>query len=87
VDKTGQYKYLFRALSLLAVTITIISIFGMIFFIFPLIGMVIMDVSEKNSYKEVKFKLFLQTFFSYSKNRSFGGASLFLIIFCIFPYG
>jgi hypothetical protein len=50
VDKTGQYKYLFRALSLLAVTITshhVTPIFGMIFFIFPLIGMVIMDVSEK----------------------------------------
>ena len=90
--KTGQYKYLFRALSLLAVTITshhVTPIFGMIFFIFPLIGMVIMDVSREkvNSYKEVKFKLFLQTFFQLFKRIVlFGGASLFLIIFCIFPY-
>ena len=47
--KTGRYKYLFTSLSLISVTVTshhVTPIFGMIFFIFPLIGMVIMDVSK-----------------------------------------
>jgi len=46
--KTGKYRYLFTSLSLIAVTVTshhVTPIFGLLFFIFPLIGMVIMDVS------------------------------------------
>ncbi|UQD55855.1 hypothetical protein [Flavobacterium sp. K5-23] len=90
--KTGKYKYLFTSLSLLAVTITshhVTPIFGMIFFIFPLIGMVIMDFSQEKvgSYKKVKFKIFLQSFFFLFKRIIlFGASSLVLIVFCIFPY-
>ncbi|OCB78466.1 hypothetical protein [Flavobacterium crassostreae] len=90
--KTGRTRYLFRAFSLLAVTITshhVTPIFGMIFFIFPLIGMVLMDVSREqvNSYKEIRFTLFLQSFFKLFKRIVvFGAGSLFLIVFCIFPY-
>lgn len=90
--KTGRYRYLFTALSLIAVTVTshhVTPIFGMVFFIFPLIGMVIMDVSKEsiNSLKKVSFKIFLNSFFKLFKRIiSFGSLSLTLIIGCILPY-
>ncbi|KZS42882.1 hypothetical protein AWE51_16065 [Aquimarina aggregata] len=90
--KIGKYKYLVNALSLLAVTVTshhVTPIFGMVFFIFPLIGMIIMDASREkvNSYKEVRFFLFFKTFLSLFKRIVvFGFGSLLLIIFCILPY-
>ena len=90
--KTGKYKFFFTSLSLISVTVTshhVTPIFGMLFFIFPLIGTVIMDVAreEVNSFKEVTFMLFLKTFFKQlKKNLAFGFSALFLIVFCIFPY-
>lgn len=90
--KTGRYKYLFTSVSLIAVTVTshhVTPIFGMIFFIFPLIGMVIMDVSREqvNSMKEVTFKVFLFSFFKLFKRIvTFGGFALVIIITCILPY-
>ncbi|PWG06794.1 hypothetical protein [Polaribacter aquimarinus] len=90
--KTGRYRYLFTSLSLIAVTVTshhVTPIFGMVFFIFPLIGTVIMDKSREKvtSYKEVTFKIFIRVFFKQLKrNLLFGFSSLFLIVFCIFPY-
>jgi hypothetical protein len=90
--KTGKYKYLFTSLSLIAVTVTshhVTPIFGMIFFIFPLIGTVIMDKAREQvtSYKEVSFKIFITVFLKQLKrNLLFGFSSLFLIVFCIFPY-
>ncbi|WP_434035541.1 hypothetical protein [Formosa sp. 4Alg 33] len=90
--KTGKRWYLATSLSLIAVTVTshhVTPIFGMIFFIFPLIGMVIMDVSREqvDSIKEVTFNLFLNSFFKLFKRiLSFGLLSLVLIIGCILPY-
>jgi len=90
--KTGKYKYFFTATSLLAVTVCshhVTPLFGMIFFIFPLIGMVVMDSCREKvaSFKEVTFKLFLNTFFKLFKRIAlFGGTSLFLLVFCILPY-
>ncbi len=90
--KTGKYRYLFTSLSLISVTVTshhVTPIFGMIFFIFPLIGMVIMDHSrdQVDSYKEVTFKIFLASFFKLFKRIViFGGGSLVIIIICILPY-
>ncbi|GAA4884840.1 membrane protein [Flaviramulus aquimarinus] len=90
--KTGKYRYLLTALSLIAVTVTshhVTPIFGMVFFIFPLIGMVIMDVSSEqvNSIKAVTFKVFLNSFFKLFKRIiSFGMLSLVIIIGCILPY-
>ncbi|MFC5682499.1 hypothetical protein ACYE2N_11920 [Flavobacterium sp. MAHUQ-51] len=90
--KTGRYKYLFTSLSLLAVTVCshhVTPIFGMVFFIFPLIGMTIMDSCREQvaSFKEVRLKLFISTFFKLIKRIAvFGGSSLFLIVFCILPY-
>ena len=90
--KTGKKRFFFRAISLIAVTVTshhVTPIFGMIFFIFPLIGMVIMDTaSEKvGGFKEVTFKIFLNTFFKLFKRIViFGFTSLAAIIVCILPY-
>ena len=90
--KNGHIKNLVKSFSLLALTICshhVTPIFGMVFFIFPLIGTVVMDVSREkvSSYKEVRFKLFLQTLFQLLKRIIvFGAGSLFLIVFCIFPY-
>ena len=90
--KTGKYWYLATSLSLIAVTVTshhVTPIFGMIFFIFPLIGMVIMDRAseESGSMKAVNFKAFLTSFFKLFKRIiSFGLLSLTIIIGCILPY-
>ncbi len=90
--KTGKIKYLFTSLSLIAVTVCshhVTPLFGMIFFIFPLIGMVIMDDAREklNSFKEVRFKHFFQSFlFLFKRIVVFGASSVFLIVFCILPY-
>ncbi|RZW42158.1 MAG: hypothetical protein EX263_12580, partial [Flavobacteriaceae bacterium] len=65
--KTAKYRYLCTSLSLIAVTVTshhVTPIFGMVFFIFPLIGMTIMDVSREKvgSMKAITFKIFFGTF-------------------------
>ena len=90
--KTGKLRYLATSLSLVAVTVTshhVTPIFGMVFFIFPLIGMVIIDVSSEQvkSLKEVTIKLFLNSFFKLFKRIiTFGISSLTIIIGCILPY-
>jgi hypothetical protein len=90
--KTGKYWYLATSLSLIAVTVTshhVTPIFGMIFFIFPLIGMVIMDAAseQSGSIKTVNFKVFIYSFFKLFKRIiSFGLLSLTIIISCILPY-
>ena len=90
--KTGKYWYLGTSLSLIAITVTshhVTPIFGMIFFIFPLIGMVIMDASRDkvNNMKEITFKVFFSVFLSLFKRIiSFGLLSLACIIGCILPY-
>lgn len=90
--KTGKYKYFINALALMAVMVCshhVTPIFGMVFFIFPLIGLVIMDTAKDKvgSFEKVSFRLFLQTFGKLFKRIiSFGLSSLFLIIICILPY-
>jgi hypothetical protein len=90
--KTGKLRYLATSLSLIAVTVTshhVTPIFGMIFFIFPLIGMVIMDASRDSvvSMKAITFKVFLNTFLKLFKRIiSFGMLSLVVIVGCILPY-
>ena len=58
-------------------------------FVFPLIGMVIMDTSREqvDSMKAITFKVFLSSFFKLFKRIvSFGMFSLVIIIGCILPY-
>ncbi|WBX75100.1 hypothetical protein PG911_10565 [Tenacibaculum ovolyticum] len=90
--KTGKYWYLATSLSLISVTVTshhVTPIFGMIFFIFPLIGLVIMDASkeEVKTMKAVNFKVFIKYFAKLFKRMiTFGGLSLVIIIGCLLPY-
>ena len=90
--KTGKFRYLATSLSLISVTVTshhVTPIFGMVFFIFPLIGMVIMDHAREaiESYKQVTIKLFINSFFKLFKRIvSFGMLSLVIIVGCILPY-
>ena len=90
--KLGKLKYFFTSLSFIAVTVCshhVTPIFGMIFFIFPLIGMVLMDDAAErvNSIKEVTFKQFFQSFKKLFKRIiGFGMSSLVIIIVCILPY-
>lgn len=90
--KTGKWKYFFTSTSLIAVTVCshhVTPLFGMVFFISPLIGMVIMDAAREqvSSYKEVTFKVFFNTFLSLFKRIVlFCVSAVFLIVFCILPY-
>ncbi|MGB5371257.1 MAG: hypothetical protein WBN18_12580, partial [Flavobacteriaceae bacterium] len=90
--KTGKLRYLGTSLSLIAVTVTshhVTPIFGMVFFVFPLIGMVIMD-KAKDKVKQTKgitFKVFFGVFKQFFWRISiFCFSSLVLIIGCILPY-
>ncbi|MEP3210578.1 MAG: hypothetical protein ABJN95_15355 [Maribacter sp.] len=90
--KTGKRRYLLSSLSLIAVTVTshhVTPIFGMVFFIFPLLGMAVMDAAreEVGTIKNVSFKIFFKAFKkSFWRIVIFGGCSLILIITCILPY-
>lgn len=90
--KTGSYRYLLSSLSLIAVTVTshhVTPIFGMVFFIFPLLGMAVMDMAkeEVENIKKITFKVFFKAFKkSFWRIVIFGGSSLVLIITCILPY-
>ena len=90
--KEGKIRYLVTSLSLIAVTVTshhVTPIFGMVFFIFPLIGMVVMDTARDtvDKSKDINFKVFLAAFKKlFWRIVIFGFSSLLLIIFCILPY-
>ncbi|WP_407264368.1 hypothetical protein [Tenacibaculum maritimum] len=90
--RTGKYNYLFISLSLISVTVTshhVTSIFGIVFFIFPLIGMAVMDASREQvkTVKMVTFKLFFKTLSGLFKRIiSFVLLSLVVIIGAILPY-
>ncbi len=90
--KTGKYWYLATSLSLLSITVAshhVTPIFGMVFFIFPLIGMVLMDASREkvSGWEQITLKVFLKTFYTHLKRiLVFGFGSLVLIILCILPY-
>ena len=90
--KTARKRHLFKALALLSVTVTshhVTPIFGMVFFIFPLIGMVIMDATREkvSTNREVTLMLFIKTLWSHLRRIIiFGASALVLIVVCILPY-
>ena len=90
--KTARKRHLFKALALLSVTVTshhVTPIFGMVFFIFPLIGMVIMDAAREkvSSNKEITLVIFTKALWSHLRRIIiFGACSLVLIVGCILPY-
>jgi hypothetical protein len=90
--KTGRKFKLISSLSMIAVTVTshhVTPIFGMVFFIFPLIGLVIMDACKEavGINTKITFKVFLQQFKRlFWRIVVFGGGSLVAIVGCILPY-
>ncbi len=90
--KSGKKRYLFTSLSLLGVIVVshhVTIIFGMVFFIFPLIGMAIMDSARDKvaSYSAVRLKMFLATFVKLFKRiLVFGFSALTIMICAILPY-
>lgn len=90
--KTARKSHLFKSLALLGITVTshhVTPIFGMIFFIFPLIGMVVMDAAREKvlTNNEVTFSAFAKALWTHLKRIIlFGVCSLVLIIGCILPY-
>ena len=90
--RQGSLRKLITSLSLIAVMVSshhVTPIFGMVFFVFPLIGMAIMDNSreETGDFKKVTFGVFLHHFKKvFWRIVSFGMFSLVLIVICILPY-
>lgn len=90
--KTGKLRYFATSLTLISVTVTshhVTPIFGMVFFIAPMIGMVVMDeaAERSGSIKVVRFKQFIQSFFSLFKRIiAFCVSALTIIVICILPY-
>ncbi|WP_417369034.1 hypothetical protein [Flavobacterium beibuense] len=90
--KTGRKRYLLTSLSLIAVTVTshhVTPIFGMVFFILPLIGVAVMDMTRErtDSYSSITFRLFIATLISSLKRIVvFGIGLLTLVVVCILPY-
>ncbi|MEK6152178.1 hypothetical protein WIW50_02915 [Flavobacteriaceae bacterium 3-367] len=89
---SGKYKYLLTSLSLIAVTVTshhVTPIFGMVFFIFPLIGMALIDQAKERAghLGKVTFRVFIASFRAmFWRVAGFGMSSLVLIVVCILPY-
>jgi len=90
--KSGRKKYLFTSLSLISVTVTshhFTPIFGMVFFILPLVGLVVMDHARDmtGSMKAVTFSVFLNSLFKlFWRIITVCLSALALIVFCILPY-
>ena len=90
----GKTRNYLSAVSLLMVTVTshhVTTIFGMVFFIFPVIGMAVMDAARLrvDSYKAIKPRLFFTVLLTKSKLKRiilFGFSALMAVIFCILPY-
>ncbi len=88
----GTKWNLTKSISLIAITVTshhVTPIFGMVFFIFPLIGMAILDHAKLTSsgYKEISLKVFLRSFKKlFLRIVGFGFTSLIFIVGCILPY-
>jgi len=81
-----------KAVLVLALTTTahhVSTIFGMVFFVFPVLGLALIDraVEEKGSIDELKTNDFLkQVWKNLPRIMFFGGVSLFILISVVFPY-
>ena len=81
-----------KAVLVLALTTTahhVSTIFGMVFFVFPVLGLALIDraVEEKGSIDDLKVKDFIQQVWTnLPRIMFFGGVSLFILISVVFPY-
>lgn len=88
----GKQRYFLTSISLIAVGVCshhVTPIFGMVFFVLPLIGTAIMDGarSEVESYKLIDIKLFLKYSFNYMRRIfTFGLSTIIVTILAILPY-
>lgn len=90
--KTGRKIYFFLALALLTVTTTahhVSTIFGMVFFVLPVIATAIVDLcsDENGGIENVSIKLFITKCIKYApKLIGFGFLVITITIVVIFPY-
>ena len=90
--KTHKIKYLISSLLLISIMVCshhLTPIFGMIFFVFPVLGLAIFDNCKEvlGTNEVISFKFFVSNLFKSIKQIIvFLGTSLFLTIFCILPY-
>lgn len=90
--KNHKLKHLISSLLLISLMVCshhVTPIFGMVFFVFPTIGLSIMDAEKEKlgAYNAIRFKTFIITLYGSIKQiLSFGVGSLILVIFCILPY-
>lgn len=83
-----NYRALIRSWILIAVMVCshhVTPIFGMVFFLFPVIGRALLDMDNPSSNRSVKY--FIENLrLRFWPIVSFGAGALALIIFCILPY-
>ncbi len=85
-------RFLIRGLSFLAITTTahhVTTIFGMVFFIAPVIGVAVVDraIERAGSLKDLKLTLFInEAWRTIIRAGLFGGVALTMIIVLVFPY-
>lgn len=90
--RKGELKYFFTSISLISVTVTshhVTPIFGMVFFISPLIGTAIIDYAaeKKGGVQKINLLDFLLSFKTlFVRIISFAISAVFIIIFCMLPY-
>jgi len=88
--QTGRYRFLFTSLSLLSITVSshhVTTIFGLVFFIFPVISQVCYDFYSCLDTKLSIRKRIERTFFRYYKRLLlFGFFFIFISVVCILPY-
>ena len=85
-------RYLIRGLSLLAITTCahhVTTIFGMVFFIAPTIGLAVIDraIVRAGSLKELRLKVFInEVMRTLPRAAVFGGIAIAMIVTLVFPY-
>lgn len=90
--REGKARFFFSALSLIAVAVCshhVTPIFGMVFFVVPLMGTAILDGArdEAGSYKAIDVKLFVKFIKKYiGRITLFGTSTVIVTIFVILPY-
>ncbi len=90
--RTARYRYLVSSILLMSLMICshhVTPIFGMVFFIFPLIGLGVMDNAKEaiGNYKDIRLVFFLKHLIKSIKPiAAFGILSLITMIGCILPY-
>jgi len=88
--QTGRYRFLFTSLSLLSITVSshhVTTIFGMVFFVLPVVTQICYDYYSRLDAELSIRKRLEHTFFRYYKRLLlFGVFFLILIVVCILPY-